>query len=112
LANDGTNVYVAWEEQSDLGQHPMGYVKKWNGSVWSQVGSALNADAFNGSVEDITLTTVGGAPTAIWDELTYSNLRQAYVKQWNGLSWSTTIGSGPIPPDTTPPAAPSNLQAH
>ena len=75
----------------------MGYVKQWTGSSWSQVGSALNADPVNGSAEGITLTVVQGMPTAIWGELTYGNLRQAYVKQWNGSVW-TAIGSAGVPP--------------
>jgi hypothetical protein len=98
LANDGTNVYVAWEEQAALGQHSMGYVKKWNGSSWSLVGGALNADPLNGSVEGITLTVVLGMPTAIWGELAYGSLRQAYVKQWNGSVWTALGGSGGPPP--------------
>jgi len=97
LSNDGTNVYVAWEEQATLGQHSMGYVKKWNGSSWSQVGSAVNADPVNGSVEGLTLTVEQGMPTAIWGELSYGNLRQAYVKQWNGSIWSALGGAAPPP---------------
>jgi hypothetical protein len=103
LANDGANVYVAWEEQPALGQHSMGYVKQWNGTSWSQVGSALNADPINGSVEGITLAVVQGMPTAIWGELTFGNLRQTYAKQWNGSAWVSLNGfsATPPPPPTT-----------
>jgi hypothetical protein len=97
LANDGANVYLAWEEQPALGQHSMGYVKKWNGSYWSQIGGAVNADPVNGSVEGITLAMVQGMPTAIWGELTFGNLRQAYSKQWNGSAWVSLSGSAPPP---------------
>jgi hypothetical protein len=65
----------------------MGFVKKWDGSTWSQVGGALNADLANGSVEGITIAILQGTPVAIWGELTYGNLRQVYLKQWNGISW-------------------------
>ncbi len=54
---------------------------------WLQLGGALNADPINGSVEGISLAIVQGLPTAIWAELTYGNLRQVYVKQWNGKAW-------------------------
>jgi hypothetical protein len=93
LATDGTSVYIAWEEQSALGQKSTGYVKKWGGSAWSQVGGALNADAAAGSVEGISLAVVQGVPTAIWTELTFGNLRQAYVKQWNGTAWTGAGGT-------------------
>jgi hypothetical protein len=94
LATDGTTLYVAWEEQSALGQKSMGYVKSWNGTAWAQVGGALNADAVAGSVAGISLAVVQGAPTAIWGELTYGNLRQIYTKQWNGNAWTGASGSG------------------
>jgi hypothetical protein len=98
LATDGTNVYVAWEEQLALGQHSMGYVKEWNGTTWAAVGTALNADPTNGSVEGITLTVAQGSPTAIWGELTFGNLRQAYAKQWNGSAWVSLNASGSTAP--------------
>jgi hypothetical protein len=100
LSNDGTNVYLAWEEQLALGQHSMGYVKQWNGSAWSSVGGVLNADPINGSVEGISLAVVQGHPTAIWGEIIYGNLRQVYVKQWNGSAWVGASGSGTPPPPT------------
>ncbi len=96
LATDGINVYVAWDEQPALGQHSMGYMKQWNGSGWTQIGGAVNADPVNGSVEGISLAVVGTKPTAIWGELTYGNLRQSYSKQWNGTAWTAVA-----PPATT-----------
>jgi hypothetical protein len=96
LATDGINVYLAWEEQPALGQHATGYVSQWTGSSWSQLGSALNMDSVNGSVEGISLAVVGTKPTAIWGELTFGNLRQAYSKQWNGSVWTAVA-----PPATT-----------
>ena len=96
LANDGTNVYLSWEEQSDLGQPALAYVKQWNGSAISQVGGVLNADPINGSVEGLTVVTVQGIPTAIWGELIYGNLRQVYLKQWDGTNW--TMLAGTVPP--------------
>jgi hypothetical protein len=89
LTTDGTNVYVAWEEQLAPGLHSMGFVKKWDGSTWSQVGGALNADLANGSVEGITIAALQGTPVAIWGELTYGNLRQVYLKQWDGTNWTS-----------------------
>jgi hypothetical protein len=108
LATDGTNVYLAWEEQAALGQKSLGYVKKWDGSAWSQVGGSLNADAANGSVEGISLAVVQGAPTAIWGELTFGNLRQIYMKQWNGSAWMGASGNSTAPPPTVSSACDLN----
>jgi hypothetical protein len=91
LTNDGTNVYLAWEEQSDLGRVALAYVKQWNGSTMSRLGGALNVDAVNGSVEGLTIATVRGIPTALWGELIYGNLRQVYLKQWNGTNWTSAF---------------------
>jgi hypothetical protein len=98
LATDGSNVYLAWEEQPSPGQPSLGFVKKWDGSAWSQVGTAVNADPANGSVAGITIAVGQGAPAAIWGELTYGNLRQTYVKQWNGTSWVAFGAASPPPP--------------
>jgi Bacterial Ig domain/Purple acid Phosphatase, N-terminal domain len=102
LSTDGTNVYLAWEEQSAQGQKSLGYVKKWDGSAWTQVGGAVNADPTSGSVEGISLALAQGIPTAIWTELTFGNLRQVYVKQWNGSAWTGAGGVAPPPPPPTP----------
>jgi hypothetical protein len=72
-------------------------VRKWNGTAWSAVGGALNADATAGSVAGISLAVVQGAPTAVWSELTFGNLRQIYTKQWNGTAWTGTSGNGAPP---------------
>jgi hypothetical protein len=103
VSNDGTNVYVAWEEQPGSGSLSMGYVKQWNGSSWSQVGGVLNADPANGSVEGIDLAVVQGAPTAIWTELSFGNLRQVYEKQWNGSTWIAGGGGTSTPPPSLLP---------
>jgi hypothetical protein len=95
LGTDGTNVFVAWEEQLAPGQYSKGYVKKWDGASWSPVGGPLNADPINGSVEGITIAFAQGAPTAIWAELTYGNLRQIFLKQWDGTNWTSTGISQP-----------------
>ena len=72
----------------------MGYVEQWNGSAWTQLGTALNADPSKGSAEGISLAVVQGKPTAIWGELSFGNLRQIYEKQWNGSAWVGLSGSG------------------
>jgi hypothetical protein len=101
LATDGTTVYLAWEEQAALNQHSLGYVSTWNGTSWAQVGGALAADAANGSLQGISLTVVGGAPIAVWAELSFGNLRQIFGKQWNGTDWQSINGLISTPPPST-----------
>jgi hypothetical protein len=101
LATDGTNVYLAWEEQTSLGQKSRGFVKKWDGSSWSQLGGSLNYDPVNGSVAGIALAVKQGPPTAIWGELTYGSLRQTYAKQWDGSNWISFSGVTTAPPPPT-----------
>ena len=61
------------------------------------MGGPVAADPANGSVEGFSLTVVQGQPTAAWAELVYGNLRQIYVKQWNGSAWAG-IGAAVVPP--------------
>ncbi len=87
LANDGTNVYLSWEEQTNLGQHPQGYIKKWGGATWAQVGNAIASDTTNGSVYDMHMAILGQYVFASWSEQSLRNLRQVYARQVNGDVW-------------------------
>jgi hypothetical protein len=102
-STDGTNVYIGWEEQAALGSHSLGHMKKWNGSAWSTVGSSIAADTSNGSISGITCDVVGTSPTCAFSELKYGNLAQGYVMQFDGTSWTQTLGSvGPTISTTSP----------
>jgi hypothetical protein len=95
LTNDGTNVYLSWEEQwnpsspgsSSLGQPTRLYVSQWNGGAWSSLGPALNVDPLSGSVLHSSLAVANGYPVALWNEIQMGQLQQTYMKQWNGSRW-------------------------
>lgn len=69
------------------------YVKRWNGSSWVQLGSALNVGS---NVKTLTPTLAldnSGNPVVGWIEsyrtgsLFSYDSKQIYVKRWNGNSW-------------------------
>jgi photosystem II stability/assembly factor-like uncharacterized protein len=92
LVNDGTNVYISWEEQLSLGQPSRLYVAKWNGDSWSRLSSALNVDPINGSAAHSSIAMLNNDPVALWNEVQVGSLQQAYAKRWNGSSWTLLQG--------------------
>jgi len=107
LATDGTSLYLAFELQAKLGAYSKGYVFKFDGAAWTQLGVDLNADHNVGSVNDIVLAYVPGTSTlrAVWGETTEGSLQQIYQASWNGTNWSTSP-SAPVSPGLAPaPAA-------
>ncbi len=96
LAQDGTNLYIGWEEQSAIGQHAFGYVKSTTGTSWGSVGSGIAADAVNGSVEDFGIVARSGIVTAAWVEHEWGNLPQVYSTTLSALSVPLTISEALI----------------
>jgi len=97
LATDGTNVYMAWEEQATTGSFALGYVKKWNGTSWSQIGSAISAGPSD-SVHDMSMAYVNYTPAVAFADLEYGNLAQVYARYWNGSTWAASSAPGPSIP--------------
>ena len=93
LTNDGTTLYMTWEEQSSINQKVMLRGQSYNGSSWTTLGGAINADTTNGSAAYSSLAVVSGNPVVLWAEESPGNLRQAYIKHWNGAAW-VGFGSG------------------
>jgi hypothetical protein len=92
LASDGATLYLNWEEQSSSGENAILRSQSYNGSSWTALSGALNADPANGSAAYNSLAVVSGKPTALWTEITPGNLRQVYIKQWNGTQWAAALG--------------------
>jgi hypothetical protein len=82
------NPVVAWQEQDGVRKV---YVKKWNGSAWIALGSALNNNTAKNaySKTSMAISTTGKIYVA-WEEDTYAgltNLSDVFVKSWNGSAW-------------------------
>ncbi len=114
LTNDGTNLYVTWAEQGNsqpwingnplytsYSQKPHVYAAKWNGSAWSYLGGALNADTGAGAATHPAITVVSSAPVVQWGEVNMGNMRQIYAKQWNGTDWAASSTSAQTTPVIT-----------
>jgi len=86
--------YVAWTERTQTGNNQL-YVKTWNGSFWTLVGSgALNRNGSAGWAYRPSVTTDGTNLYVGWVEQSALGQRpQTYVSEWNGSSWSSVGGS-------------------
>jgi hypothetical protein len=103
----GSNLYVAWVEQTALGNKAQVFVAQLVGGSWTLLGGPLNADPVQGSAQRVSLAVSNGEPVAEWGEVDLTGLRQIYVSQWSGTNW--TLLPGPAVSDTTPPTKPTGL---
>jgi len=106
----GSNLYLAWVEQTALGQKAQVFVAQFIAGSWSMLGQALNLDPVNGSAQRVSLGVLNGQPVAAWSEVNLGAVRQVYASQWNGSTWLPLPGN-PLK-DTTPPTKPASLTAH
>jgi hypothetical protein len=97
MAADGTP-YVAWEDPRS-GNYEI-YVRRWNGSVWEEVGTG---SASGGGVSNnesysrfpwLAIAPDGTAYIA-WHDMRGGGLEIAdiYVRRWNGSAWQE-VGTG------------------
>jgi hypothetical protein len=110
ITNDGSNLFITWSEQgnpqswigtsaspanSHASQKPHVYAAQLTtGGALTYLGGALNADTLNGSATHPAVAMMAtGQPVVEWGEVNNGQLRQAYVKQWNGTDWGA-VGAG------------------
>lgn len=105
----GANLYLAWVEQTALGQKAQVFVSQYVGGSWTLLGRPLNMDPVNGSAQRVSLGVLNGQPVATWGEVNLGAVRQVYVSQWNGSGWIQL--SGNVVKDTTAPTKPGSLVA-
>jgi hypothetical protein len=92
--------YVAWTERSQSGNNQV-FVKTWNGSSWSLVGSGtLNKDTNTGWAFKPSLTTDGTNLYLGWvEQQSIGQKAETYVDEWNGSSWvplGGTLNADPV----------------
>jgi hypothetical protein len=105
----GSNLYVAWVEQTALGRKAQVFIAQFAAGSWSILGQALNVDSVNGSAQRVSLGILNGQPVAAWSEVNLGAVRQVYASQWNGSSWVQLPGN--VLTDTTAPTRPATLSA-
>ncbi len=85
------NPVVIWEEQDGASKV---FVKKWNGSAWVQLGTALNQDITkNAYTRPSIVVSPNGTIYAAWEEYTpnipfINDTTDIIVAQWTGTTWA------------------------
>jgi hypothetical protein len=90
---------VAWEEDALTTRNV--YVKRWNGSSWTQLGSALNTTANDGAQNPSLAVDSSGNPVVAWEGDTLKGgdyQSDVYVKRWNGAAWVQLGGALDVSP--------------
>lgn len=88
-------LYVGWVEQQAIGQRAQTYVSRFSNGSWNPIGGSLNTNVLLGSAQRVSLAILGAQPVAAWGEVNPGSMRQIFVKQWNGSSWTVPTGSQP-----------------
>lgn len=72
------------------------YVKRWNGSTWTLLGSSVNNSGAgeNGFGGALTFRNPGG-PVVVWTPSISTFLPGVYVHRWNGSAW-VPMGTQPV----------------
>lgn len=86
------NPVVAWTEYDN--QNSNLYVKRWTGSAWQSLGSALDMTLANPTAFPSLAVDGSGKPVVAWEE-GFDNNENIYVKRWNGTSW-VQVGTAPL----------------
>jgi hypothetical protein len=83
IAFSGTTPYVAWQETT--GTASQIFVRRWNGSAWTQLGGSLDRDPTQ-RAEAPAIAIAGATPYVTWQET--SNVGQhVHVSHWDGSVW-------------------------
>jgi hypothetical protein len=95
-------IVVAWSEPAEppSGSVVTGsnvYVKRWNGSRWVSLGTALDVDPINYASHPSLALSSGGRIFIAWEERkdigSFSVRREVYVKRWDGTAWTLLGGA-------------------
>ncbi|WP_425145008.1 hypothetical protein [Deinococcus sp.] len=95
LAAGADGLVAAWLE--DVGGIDNLFVKRWNGSGWTSLGTSLNINPKRLAERPNLALDERGYPLLTWVE-GVDGLRRAYAKRWNGQAW-TLLGGGPLNTD-------------
>ena len=88
---------VTWAEEGSNNQFGV-YVKRWNGTSWELLGSALNVNVSDSAYNPSVKINTQGQPVVVFEEGD-----GLVVKTWNGSTWvqgSSTYSAGTGSPTT------------
>ncbi len=91
------NPIVAWSESDGTSRNI--YVKRWDGSSWSQVGGFLDVNTNRNAFRPSVALDASGNPVVAFNEAGTGSDASIYVKRWNGAVWSQ-LGSGALDVNT------------
>ena len=99
ILNNANRPVVAWHEK-EVGSSTNYnvYVKRWNGSAWDQLGSAVDTNISQSTINPSLALDSGGAPT-----VAIQQANNIYVRRFNNTSllWVTQGGSAALDVVTT-----------
>ncbi len=69
---------------------PGNHIARWNGSVWSPLGSGFSGPGWSSSIEALTVTALAdGSTFAGGTFLSSGSAKVNYAARWNGTVWAT-----------------------
>jgi len=83
IAFSDNTPYIAWQEAT--GSASQIFVRRWNGSAWTQLGGSLNRDPTQ-RAEAPAIAIVGATPYVAWQE-TSTGAQHVHVSHWDGSAW-------------------------
>ncbi|WNG35791.1 hypothetical protein F0U61_20515 [Archangium violaceum] len=89
VGTDG-NPVIAWSESN--GSTKNIYVRRWTGTKWEDLATAMSAVAETGTHADMPALTMDASnrPIVVWQELTApSGPTNLYGRRWNGSTWES-----------------------
>lgn len=94
--SDGT-AYVAWKRSDGAGNYRALYIRKWNGSIWEEVGTgSATGEGIGlalGEFGDPSLAIApDNTPFVAWSDESSGN-DEIYILAWNGSAW-IEVGDG------------------
>ncbi|GEM45569.1 ExeM/NucH family extracellular endonuclease [Deinococcus cellulosilyticus] len=93
VVDSGNTPYVVWQENSGGTEGTNIFVKKWNGTSWDLLGSALDTTVTNSSSVPAMAMGPNNQPVVTWYESVTGESTNIYVKRWNGTSWVALGGA-------------------
>jgi hypothetical protein len=89
--NSSGNPVIVWAENQGSGYNT--FVKQWNGSSWTQIGSALNTSVVSSPGNTSIAISNSGAIAAGWSDR-FGQSYDVYVGRWTGSVWSQFSRAG------------------